>query len=166
MSKRITSAVVALACALAVSVGSASASGGADSTISFRVQNVGLAACEDALFGLSFDMVSLDGEPLGTGISCVQSFRGCADEAGCRGKLEATMTFDFARGSVTAAVLLREVWLTDASLVQRAKGRIVGGTGAFAGARGRVAGGGTVSFETGELDLVYVIRLKDDDGDD
>lgn len=170
MSKKAPYVLVALACALGLAAGTARADGGGASTVVFRAENLGdaTAVCGDVLFGVSFDMVSPDGEPLGTGMSCVHSFEGCSFAAGCRATARATFVLDFEEGSLSAAVVLREVWPTDFSFVQRAKGRIIGGTGVFDDARGRVKGGGTaVLTEQGiDPDLVFVVRLNSDGDDD
>jgi hypothetical protein len=169
MSRKIICVLVVLASAFALTAGTARADDDGRSRIVFGVENVGdaSAACGDALFGLSFDMVSRRGVPLGSGRTCVHSFDGCSFAAGCRATLRATFTLDFARGSLTAAMVLREVWPTDFSFIQRGKGRITVGTGAFEDARGRVKGGGTGVFtdQGVDPDLVYVVHLTTDDDD-
>jgi hypothetical protein len=172
MNRKITCGLVALVCALAVGAGAARADDDDDerSRIVFSAENIGeaSAACPGALFGLSFDMVSLRGEPLGTGRTCVHSFDGCSFAAGCHARMRTTFTLDFAQGSLTASVRLREVWSTDFSFVQRGKGRITAGTGEFTGARGWIKGGGTGAFTDQGLDadLVYVVHVAHGDDDD
>jgi hypothetical protein len=169
MKRKIICVLVGLACASALSAAAARAGDDERSTIAFRVQNVvDATTCSNALFGLSFDIVSRRGVPLGTGTSCVHSFDGCSFAAGCRATMRATFTLDFRRGSITASVVLREVWPTDLSLIQRGKGRVTAGTGEFEGARGRVKGGGTAVFTDQGIDpdLVYVVRLEGEDDDD
>jgi hypothetical protein len=169
MSRKIICVVVVLVSVFALTAGAARADGDERSRIVFRVENVGdaSAACGDALFGLSFDMVSRRGVPLGSGMTCVHSFDGCSFAAGCRATLGATFTLDFAHGSLTAAMALREIWPTNFSFIQRGKGPITGGTGEFEDARGRVKGGGTGVFTDRGVDpdLVYVVRLTSDDDD-
>jgi hypothetical protein len=170
MSRKIICVLVGLASAFALTAGAARADDDERSRIVFGVENVAdaSAACGDALFGLSFDIVSRRGVLLGSGRTCVHSFDGCSFAAGCRATLRATFTLDFARGSLTAAVVLREVWPTDFSFIQRGRGRITGGTGTFEDARGRVKGGGTGVFtdQGVDADLVYVVHLTTDDEDD
>lgn len=168
MNRKTVSILTAVACTLAVAAGSARAHGDGPSRIVFVVANVGEASCSDALFGLSFDMVSPAGVRLGSGTACVHSVEGC-QFAGCRSTLRTTFTLNFRRGSLTGPVKLRELWTTDSSLNQRARGKITGGTGDFANASGRIKGAGSVDFAAGIVDLVYVVRLKggsDDDDDD
>jgi hypothetical protein len=172
MSKKALHLLVGVVCAVALTAGSAQANGGDRSTIVFSVQNVNdaSAACRDAWFGLSFDMVSPDGAPLGTGLSCVHSIdEGCVPfVAECRQIVRATFTLDFGRGSITAPMKLREILHTEASFTQRGTGRIAGGTGDFAHARGRVKGGGTAAFTDQGLvgEIVYAVHLKGDVDDD
>jgi hypothetical protein len=68
----------------------------------------------------------------------------------------------FARGTVTAPMTLHEVLPTESLTLQRGKGRVSAGTGAYARARGSVEGGGFLEFTaTGvESALFYVVRLK------
>ena len=165
MSIRILCALVAVASALAA--GPAQAQDGDKSTIVFGVENPGdaTAACSpDDLFGISFDMVSLGGAPLGSGRSCVHSIDGCFPfEPFCRQTIRATFTLDFGRGSLTAPMRLREVLPTEASFIQHGKGKIASGTGDFAGARGRVKGGGAAAFtEHGFAGtVIYAVVLRD-----
>jgi hypothetical protein len=169
MNRKIICVLIVLASALALTAGSARADDDERSRIVFRAENVRDATgCGNALFGLSFDMVSLRGVPLGTGTTCVHSFDGCSFAAGCRARVRATFTLEFRRGSLTAAMVLREVWPSDFSFIQRGKGRITGGTGEFEDARGRVKGGGTGVFtdQGADLDLVYVVHLTEDGEDD
>jgi hypothetical protein len=164
MSTRTLCALAALASALAP--GAAQAHDGDRSTIAFRVQNPGdaTASCSpEDLFGISFDMVSPTGAPLGSGRSCVHSIDGCFPFAPfCRQTVRATFTLDFPRGSLTAPMRLREILPTETSFVQRGKGTIAAGTGDFAGARGRVKGGGAGAFtDQGFVgELVYAVILK------
>jgi hypothetical protein len=131
--------------------------------LAFAVQHLGDAssACPGALFGLSFDMVGPGGAPLGTGRSCVRKLVGCEFAAGCKARVRATFVLDFADGSVTARMDLRERWATDVLVLQRGEGTISSGTRAFSGARGSIEGGGAVEFaDTGASPLlVYVVRL-------
>jgi hypothetical protein len=142
------------------------------STIVFRVENPGdaTASCSPAdLFGISFDLVSLSGAPLGTGRSCVHSIDGCFPfEPSCRQNVRATFTLNFAGGSLTAPMRLREILPTEFSFIQRGKGKIAAGTGDFAGTRGRVKGGGAAAFtDQGFVGtLVYAVVLKGDADED
>jgi hypothetical protein len=168
MSRKIVCVLVVLASAFALTTGAARADDDERSSIVFRVQNVRDATtCGNALFGLGFDMVTLRGVPLGTGTTCVHSFDGCSFAAGCRARMRATFTLEFQRGSLTAAMVLREVWPTDVSFIQRGKGRIIAGTGEFEDMRGRVKGGGTGVFTDQGIDpdLVYVVHLRENDND-
>ena len=115
------------------------------------------------LFRIPFDMASLGGKPLGTGQSCVHSIVGCDPLVPfCHQTVDATFTLAFARGTVTAPMTLHEVLPTESLTLQRGKGRISSGTGAYARARGSVEGGGFLEFtETGvDSALFYVVRLK------
>lgn len=167
MSTKTLSLLLGLACALALTAGSARADDGGTTRIVFSAENVGdaSAACGDALFGLSFDMVSPAGDLLGSGRSCVHSIDGCDPFIpGCRQTVRSTFHLDFGRGSLTVPMKLRELWPTESSFRQRAKGKISGGTGDFADARGHVKGGGAGAFtDQGFVgDFVYVVRLKGD----
>jgi hypothetical protein len=123
------------------------------------------------LFVLTFPLLSRDGAHVGDGTGCITSIAAseCPDGvvAGCRETVLSTVTFDFAdRGSITAPSTFEEVWLSDSTVAFRSRGRIVGGTGEFAGAGGKLKGSGTIDFATLEADARYVVRLKDEHGDD
>jgi hypothetical protein len=169
--QKIFGLVVGLICAIAVTGGTASAHHQDTPTvIAFTVQNLGeppAGDCSGFLFGLSFDMVSPSGPVLGKGVSCVRSIKGC-QFAGCRDTVKANFTLDFGRGSVTARVVLEELWLTDTTIQQITTGKVRSGTGDFAGARGSLFCGGTLEFAaTGPIpNIVCVVQLngsKDDD---
>jgi hypothetical protein len=164
MGKSVVLAVMAVLAGVASSAASAGAREAQRQVVAFSVQNLGdaSAACPDALFGLSFDMVGPDGSTLGSGRSCVRSQTGCEFAAGCKARVRATFVLDLACGSITARVTLRETWPTDSLLIQRAEGSIVSGTGALAGARGSLEGAGVVQFsDTGATPLlVYLVRAN------
>jgi hypothetical protein len=166
MSIKILCALVAVTSALAPAVAQADERDRDRSTITFRVENPGdaTASCSPHdLFGLSFDMVSRAGAPLGTGRSCVHSIEGCFPfRPFCRQRVDATFTLDFARGSLTAPMTLREVLPTETSFIQLGKGRIAAGTGEFAGARGHVLGGGAGAFtDQGFVGkIAYTVAVK------
>jgi hypothetical protein len=163
MSKKVLSMLVGLVFALSLTAGSAQANGNDREKIVFAAANIGGAECEDALFGLSFDMVSPDGLFLGTGTACIHSIEGCEPfVAGCHQVVRATWTLNFDRGSLTVPMKLREIWQMESRFKQRGGGSISGATGDFAGADGNVKGGGTADFATGAIDLVYVVRLRGD----
>lgn len=157
---------IAAACAVAVSAGPAGASTGGRTTIavSLAPDLAAPVSCPgDALFGFALRIASLRGKPLGTGRTCVDSIRGCEPfTAFCRQTVRATLTFDLARGSLTARVEFLEIRPTDSSFIQLGSGQVSGGTGAYAAVAGRLAGGGTGAFDdqlafTGRL--VYVASL-------
>jgi hypothetical protein len=167
MSTKILGIAIAAACALALVAGPAQASGGNRSTIAFTLKPDLAAAvsCPDSLFGFGLDVASLAGKPLGTGRSCVDSIDGGCDPFTpyCRQTLRATLTLDLARGSLTVPVKLHEVWPTPSSFFQLGSGEVSGGTGAYAAAKGRLAGGGAGAFDdqsnfTGRL--VYIADLR------
>jgi hypothetical protein len=146
MGKRILFVLAAFTCAVALTAGTAGADAGKRSLIVFTVQNIGdaSAACPGSLFGLSFEMV-LGRAKLGTGLSCVRSVEGCAT-AGCRQTINTTFTLTFARGTLTAPMVLEELFLTDTLVLTRDRGSISSGTGAFASATGSINCVGTIRF--------------------
>ena len=163
MGKRILYVFAGLTCAVALTAGTAGAHDGKPSLIVFTVQNIGdgTSACpQGSLFGLSFDMV-LGRAQLGTGLSCVRSVEGCGT-AGCRQTINTTFTLDFLRGTLTAPMVLNELWLTDSKVFTRDHGTISSGTGAFAGAKGSIDCVGTIQFTaTAPIPkLVCLVRLK------
>ena len=99
--------------------------------------------------GVAFDMESPGGASLGTGATCVQSIVGCQFAAGCADIKRGTFTLDFGRGSVTGPIVLREMWLTDARVLQIDNGAISSGTGDFAGASGSVTCAGLIQYTAG-----------------
>jgi hypothetical protein len=151
---------------VAVAADSAGAGGGGGGKIVFSVENLGdaSAACDGALFGLSFDMVSSAGDFLGTGRSCVGSSGGCDPSVdfhrGCHATIHATFDLDFADGSVVAPMTLREEYPDPNTVRQHGEGTVSVGTGAYAGDGGVVEGGGTLVFDPFAIDLVYVVHLK------
>ena len=163
MSRNIHIAIAALACVLTLTAGTARAHGNKPSLIVFTVQNLGdgSAACQGSLFGLTFDMASPGGGPLGSGLSCVQSLEGCQFAAGCHDTVDATFTLGLRRGTVTAPVVLNETWLTDTTVLQLDHGTITSGTGDFAGAAGSIHCAGTLRFTDMDVipSLVCIVRL-------
>jgi hypothetical protein len=143
---------VGIVLALALTAGAATAHGARSSVIVFGVQNLSDASaeCPSALFGLSFDMVSPGGPLLGRGVSCVEFVEppeGCAFGAvGCQDAVHATFTLTFARGSLTAPIVLNERWLTESTVLQVDRGTVTSGTGEFNGASGSIFCAGTVRF--------------------
>jgi hypothetical protein len=164
--KKLTIALVALACLAAVPISAAAASrGGHDNA--FAIRNVAFtdptAACPGG--NLTFDLVSLVGVPAGTGSSCIVSAAGCEPFAvGCKQVTQAIFTFNLEDGSVTAPMTLHERFVTDSSVTQRGKGKIASGTGSFAVAHGVIEGGGTIAFTATGLDvqLVYAVHADED----
>jgi hypothetical protein len=165
MSTKIPVVLIGIVAALALAAGSAGAPLKA-TTITFSAQNFGdgSAACAPGGFGLSFDMISPAGALLGTGVSCILSSAGCdpfvAFVPGCHSTTEARFELHFANGSVTAPMKLFELYRTPTAFLQVGVGKISAGTGAFAGARGIVDGGGTGAFTDTGLDsqIVYTVH--------
>ena len=154
--------IAALTFGLALVAAPAQAS---DRTIVFEVKPVdrAVSCAGDDQFGLAFDMVAPGGATLGAGQSCVHSTVGCQPfRPFCHQTVDATFTLGFASGSVIARMTLRELLPSESLVLQRGKGSITSGTGAFAGARGTVEGGGVVEFTDTGLDsaLFYAVRLK------
>lgn len=161
---RIRCIIAALTFGLALSAAPAQAR---DRTIVFEVRLVERPTTCDVEhdeFGLAFDMVSLSGAVLGTGQSCVHHTKdGCLEfRPFCRLTRDATFTLDFRRGTVASRMTLREVKPTEGVFLQHGTGRITSGTGAFAGAHGRVEGGGVIEFTPTSIEtaVFYAVRLK------
>ena len=169
MSTKIICVFVGLAFALALPGGLAWADDdGGDGKIVVAVDEIigfepGTAECEEGI--ITFSLVPRDSGPGGIGTSCIHSTAGCTFAAGCRATIDADFTFTFAQGSLTAPMVLKEVWPTDTFVRQRARGRISSGTGAFTGARGSIKCRGSIEFtETGVIpDLVCTVRTKRQD---
>ncbi len=118
-----------------------------------------MSCAGDDQFGLAFDMVAPGGATLGAGQSCVHSTVGCQPfRPFCHQTVDATFTLGFASGSVIARMTLRELLPSESLVLQRGKGSITSGTGAFAGARGTVEGGGVVEFTDTGLDERALLR--------
>jgi hypothetical protein len=166
MSKKVLAVVIAAACVSALSAGPARAASGHHATIAFNLAPdlAGPVSCPDSLFGFALDLTSLGGRPLGTGQSCVDSIHGCDPfVAFCRRTVHATLTLELPRGSLTVPTKLLEVLPTELSFIQAGRGEVRSGTGAYAAATGRVAGGGSGAFDeqftfTGRL--IYVADLN------
>jgi hypothetical protein len=118
----------------------------------------------DCLDVAAFPVLSPTGEPLGNGTACLTGGDFACFPipfAGCRQTTLSTFTFNLPSGSITASMTLKEVFTSESSLVQIGSGNVVGGTGVFAGATGRVHGGGPISFTAEGIDanLTYVVRV-------
>jgi hypothetical protein len=118
----------------------------------------------DCLDVAAFPLLSAAGERLGSGTACLKGGDFACFPipfAGCRQTTLSTFTFNLPGGSITAPMTLKEVFTSESSLVQVGRGNIVGGTGAFVGATGRVRGGGPIRFtaEGIEANLAYVVRV-------
>jgi len=164
MSTKVMSVLAGIVAALALAAGSTAAPPKAV-TVAFGIQNVGFeATCPPDVFGFSFDMVAPGGAVVGTGQTCLLSSAGCdpfvAWVRGCHRTLETAWRLSLPGGTVSLSVPLFELYPTPATFVQIGVGTVTGGTGAFAGARGLVAGGGTGAFtETGiESRLFYTVH--------
>jgi hypothetical protein len=163
MRRKILSAVAGLASVLALTAGTAHARVNKPYLIVFTVQNLGdgSPACQGSLFGLSFDMASPGGDPIGSGLSCVQSLEGCQFAPGCHDTVDATFTLSLRRGTLTAPVVLNETWLTDTTVLQLDRGPITSGTGDFAGAAGSIHCAGVLRFTDTDVipSLVCIVRV-------
>jgi hypothetical protein len=109
---------------------------------------------------VDFAVLSTTGAPLGTGSGCIQAIR----PVGTSGQqVSVILTFELADGSIVVRARLREIFLSESSLAEVAHGRIVAGTGEFAGAEGKLRGEGTLVFNPdGSVDstVVDVLSLK------
>jgi hypothetical protein len=107
-----------------------------------------------------FDLMSPSGAALGAGSACIQAI----EPVGTTGqRARSILTFELAGGSLTIDTRLKERFIGEASLAQVAHGKVTAGTGRFADARGKLAGGGTVTFNAdGSIDsnVVYVLVVK------
>jgi hypothetical protein len=132
-------------------------------TLSFVPSDAPVSSAPDDWFGIPLDVFSLGGAKVGTASSCVHSIDGCDPFVPfCRQTVQATLTLALAGGTITAPLELREILPTEFSFLQRGSGTITGGTGAYAGSRGHIKGGGAGEFtDTGFVgNLVYVVHLK------
>ena len=115
------------------------------------------------MYALKPPSASLKGSPLGTGQTCIDTIDGCEPFAPfCRRTVHATLTLDLARGSLTVPMKLLEVLPTESSFIQLGSGMVTAGSGAYAVAKGRVAGGGAGAFDeqlTFAGRLVYTAQL-------
>src|SRR5262249_17224614 len=95
------------------------------------------AECDQGtIFEVDFPVLSVVGDALGTGRSCVYGWAGnpCPDLApvGCQQETLSIFTFTFGTGSITASMTLHETFIAG-GIVENARGQITGGTGAYAG---------------------------------
>ena len=160
--RRVTVAFLLALVVSASAVSPAQAHHPSKQVIEFGFANFGFAEDPGCPGGLiSFDLLSPTGEPLGSGTSCVQSFEGCEPfVVGCKQRVHAIFTFAFSEGSVIVDATLKERFISDTALEQRARGKVTGGTAAYANARGRLRGEGTLDFLAGTSTLVYTLRLR------
>jgi hypothetical protein len=116
-------------------------------------------------FCLEFPLLTPAGAPLGHGRACITGGDfSCfpVPYAGCQQTTSSTFEFTLPGGSVTASMKLRELFLDESTLVQFGTGRIIDGTGAYAGARGQIVGGGLLNLtdEGFEGRLIYFVRAR------
>jgi hypothetical protein len=159
MTKKILAAAIAAACAIALTAGPAHAGDAGRSTIVFSLEPdlATPVSCSDSLFGFALRIASLNGSPLGTGQTCIHTSDGCEPFAPfCRRTVRATLTLDLPRGSLTVRIKLLEVLPTESSFIQLGRGKVTAGSGAYAAAKGRVAGGGAGAFDE---ELTFTGRL-------
>jgi hypothetical protein len=112
------------------------------------------------LGSVEFAIQSPAGAALGTGSGCIRAIDPIGTSAQ---RAHVVFTFDLAAGSITVDTRLKEVFLSETSFAQTAHGKVVGGTGEFADARGRLRGAGTIVFAAdGSVDssVVFVLSLK------
>jgi hypothetical protein len=114
---------------------------------------------------LEFPLLSAAGAPLGDGRGCITGGDfSCfpVPYAGCRQTTYSTFEFNLPDGSVSAPMTLRELFLSESSLVQVGSGPIGGGTGVYSDASGRIAGGGLLRLtdEGFEGRAIYVVRAR------
>jgi hypothetical protein len=150
MTKKILAAAIAAVCAVALTAGAANAGSGGRTTIAMSlVPDFAVpVSCPEPQFGFALRIASLKGSPLGTGQTCIDTIDGCEPFAPfCRRTVRATLTLDLARGSLTVPVKLLEVLPTESSFIQLGSGKVAAGSGAYAVAKGRVAGGGAGAFD-------------------
>ena len=150
MTKRILAVAIAAACAVALTAGPAHAGDGGRTTIVFGLEPdlAGPTSCPASLFGFALRIASLKRSPLGTGQTCIDTIDGCEPfAASCRRTVRATLTLDLVRGSLTVPIKLLEVLPTESSFIQLGSGKVTAGSGAYAVAKGRVAGGGAGAFD-------------------
>lgn len=152
MTKKLALALMAVA-TLAAGAGTAAAADRDERhTLTLAIENVQIgeptADCPAAtLFAISFSLVSVAGETVGDGVACVQSLAGCDPfVVGCSQVAQSVFVFHLPGGSITADMTLHETFLTESTILQIAFGRITSGTGVYAGATGRIFGGGLATF--------------------
>ena len=166
MTKKILTAAIAAACAVALTAGAAEAGDSGRTTIAMSlVPDFAVpVSCPDPEFGFALGVFSLGGRALGTGRTCIASIDGCDPfVAFCRRTVGATITLDLVRGSLTVPTKLLELLPTESSFIQAGRGEVRAGTGAYAAAKGHLTGGGAGAFDeqfafTGRL--VYVAELR------
>jgi hypothetical protein len=150
MTKKILATAIAAACAVALTAGAANAGGGGRTTITMSlVPDFAVpVSCPEPEFGFALRIASLKGSPLGTGQTCIDTIDGCEPFAPfCRRTVRATFTLGLARGSLTVPITLLEILPTESSFIQLGSGKVTQGSGAYAVAKGRVAGGGAGAFD-------------------
>jgi hypothetical protein len=113
---------------------------------------------------ITFAIAALNGSLLGDGEICLRAFRTqCATTVfvGCRQAARGVLSARLPGGTLTVRMRVRETWIGETSLFQIAAGNVVGGTGAYAGRRGTLHGGGTATFgATIETNLVWLVLLR------
>ena len=170
--------VVALICVAAVAAGSAQAQ--PDEVIVLTPHNLALGDPTSKCRAVNtFDVFDVNGDTLlGTGTACIKKElveRGCGEPPlvppftpGCRQRVGLVLTFDFLSGSsLTVRTVFREIFSSQLSLVNIAKGRVTDGTGIYEGRRGTLEGAGSTIININEqridTTIVWVIRLTEQD---
>ena len=154
--RKLVFAAVALSVALGI-VGATQAA--AKQQIAFTFSNIGFSGmtgdCPEGV--ITFDIATPQGEPLGSGFSCVKSVAGCTPfEVPCHQRLTAVLSLTLSGRTYLVSASLFEVIVDDDpfTVVQRVHGHLIDG-------KGHLKGGGTVAFtpEGVQSTIVYVLRL-------
>jgi hypothetical protein len=162
---KLAAVILGLLCAAAIGASSAQARETRVIVMSFEDITFGPPTPACPVFTVAFTVVSLGGERLGSGTSCVQSIAGNCDplRIGCRQTVDAIFTYEFRQGSITVRAVLLEFGTSESSLFELASGRITSGTGAFQNKGGALFGAGTLAFNPdGSVTstIVHVLTLR------
>jgi hypothetical protein len=162
---KLAALVLPLLCAALIGAGSAHAAPPHVLVVGYEDIAFDAPTPECPIFSVTFTVVSVSGERLGTGTSCVQRISGNCDplRIGCRQTVDTVFTFNLDEGSITVRTVLREFGTSENSLFEVASGRITSATEAFAGKGGALVGAGSLTFNpdgTVESTLVHVLIVR------
>jgi hypothetical protein len=152
-------AIAVVAAALLVAAGSAQA---APQTTVVTVGDLVLGGAPGCVFTVSGPLFDASGTPTGNVEACVKSFE-FSTEPFYSQTIVSEVAYALPGGTIFATVDVHELFVTDTRATHTERGEITGGTGAYAGASGKIVGSGVLVFDAAggvHPNLHIVIQIR------